>query len=401
MEEQENQIVHVNTTPMVVAEIESQIATAKEYPRNISKFKDKLMSMANLDQSTAEGCFYALPRAGKSISGPSIRFAEIALSCYGNAVAQADVTGEDDKYVYATGMCRDLENNVAVRITTRRRITNRDGIKFKDDMIATTANAACAIALRNAIFKIVPAAFTKEAFDKVKLTAVGDAESFSNRRANVLDRLQKLGVDEKRVLNALRRASVDELTLNDVTVLIGLGTAVHDGETTLDEAFPEPVEEQKAGAKGLETRLTQKTEKGKDSAETPAPALASAAEKAKLAKLQKEVDNKAKSSEPPAKRKRGRPKKTEKPKVRTCRVCGCTDEKACNTEFGPCEWVGDEDLCTACEAKESAEAPPAEPPKEVLWFCNSCEKICEKPNNADSETPLCPHCLSKDIDRKV
>lgn len=32
--------------------------------------------------------------------------------------------------------------------------------------------------------------------------------------------------------------------------------------------------------------------------------------------------------------------------VRTCRVCGCTDARAC---FGGCAWVGPaDDLCTAC-----------------------------------------------------
>lgn len=34
-------------------------------------------------------------------------------------------------------------------------------------------------------------------------------------------------------------------------------------------------------------------------------------------------------------------------KVRTCRVCGCTDERACMTIEGPCYWVA-EDLCSAC-----------------------------------------------------
>lgn len=34
--------------------------------------------------------------------------------------------------------------------------------------------------------------------------------------------------------------------------------------------------------------------------------------------------------------------------IRTCRVCGCTDESACD---GGCSWIGD-DLCSAC-------APPA------------------------------------------
>lgn len=48
-------------------EIDMQIATAKKYPRSISKFKAKALEMATLDEETAESCFYNLPREGKEI----------------------------------------------------------------------------------------------------------------------------------------------------------------------------------------------------------------------------------------------------------------------------------------------------------------------------------------------
>jgi len=221
-----------------VAEIESQIATAKRYPRDIKVFRDKLMTMATLDQETAEGCYYALPRAGKPIDGPSVRLAEIALSCWGNCVAEADVLNEDGKFIYAMGQCRDLENNIAVRIKVRRRITYKNGNRFNDDMIAVTANAACAIALRNAIFKIVPGAYLKPVFEECKKTAVGEARSLASKRAEVLKRLTRFGVTEDRILKVLGRKSVDEVTFNDVAILIGFGTAIKDGDTTVEEAFP-------------------------------------------------------------------------------------------------------------------------------------------------------------------
>ena len=221
-----------------VAEIESQIATAKRYPRDIAVFKEKLMSMANLDQETAEGCYYALPRAGKPIDGPSVRLAEIAFSCYQNLVATADVLYEDDKFIYSMGQCQDLENNVTVRMKVRRRITKKNGSRFNDDMIAVTANAACAIAFRNVVFKIVPGAYLKPVFDKCKETAVGKAKSLANRRAEVIKRVMQFGVVEERILHVLGRKSVDEVTFNDVAILIGLGTAIKDGDTTVEEAFP-------------------------------------------------------------------------------------------------------------------------------------------------------------------
>ena len=37
---------------------------------------------------------------------------------------------------------------------------------------------------------------------------------------------------------------------------------------------------------------------------------------------------------------------------RTCRVCGCTDDKACLPPGGPCHWV-EPDLCSACRPEET------------------------------------------------
>lgn len=264
-EQEHADIVVAQRAAIEVVEIESQIATAKRYPRDIAKFKEKMMSMANLDQETAESCYYALPRAGKPIDGPSVRLAEIALACYGNCAAEANVISEDGRFVYAMGQCRDLENNTAVRMTVRRRITTKNGKKFSDDMIAVTANAACAIALRNAIFKIVPGAYLKPVFRRCKETAVGNMKSLAERRATVIAKITKFGVEEARVLAALNRQSLDEVTFDDVAILIGLGTAIKDGDTTVEEAFPPDYKEtQKA------TAATVKAEQGSEVVDTPA-----------------------------------------------------------------------------------------------------------------------------------
>lgn len=36
----------------------------------------------------------------------------------------------------------------------------------------------------------------------------------------------------------------------------------------------------------------------------------------------------------------------------TCRICGCTDLRACVSETGPCHWV-EPDLCSACVGNPS------------------------------------------------
>ncbi len=257
MEKQPEALVTRRAVEMV--EIESQIATAKQYPRNIAVFKEKLMAMANLDQETAEGCYYAVPRAGGVIDGPSVRLAEIALSCWGNCVAEAHVLREDDRFIYTLGQCRDLESNVAVRVEIRRKITGKNGKRFSDDMIAVTANAACSIALRNSIYKIVPGAYIKPVFKRCKQTAVGEMRSLAVKRAEVIKKLSQFGVTEDRVLKTLGRKSVDEVTFGDVANLIGIGSAIKDGETSVEDAFPPNFKESQAQSiKDIQTEAGSK-----------------------------------------------------------------------------------------------------------------------------------------------
>ena len=73
------------------AQIDVQISTAHRFPRTLSRVKQDMLSFATLDEETAQSCFYTLPRGGKVIQGPSIRMAEIAISCYGNMRSGARV----------------------------------------------------------------------------------------------------------------------------------------------------------------------------------------------------------------------------------------------------------------------------------------------------------------------
>ena len=42
--------------------------------------------------------------------------------------------------------------------------------------------------------------------------------------------------------------------------------------------------------------------------------------------------------------------------LRACRVCGCTELRACVVDGTPCSWVGADDLCSACEPPAPTEA---------------------------------------------
>jgi len=224
------------------ANIDMLIATAKRYPRDITQVKRRMESLATLDEDTAASCNYCLVRQGKAIEGPSVRMAEIAVSCYQNVRSGSRVISNNGKVITAQAFAHDLENNVFVAIETQRRITDSNGKTYSDDMQVVTGNAACAIAFRNVVFKVIPSALIKPVADKAKAVVTGDLKTLTHRRTRALVRLGQIGVNQEMVLGMLQRKSAEEIDLDDVSKLFGVFTAIKDGTTTVEEQFPKQVD---------------------------------------------------------------------------------------------------------------------------------------------------------------
>jgi len=222
---------------MTRGEIDQQVATAKKYPRSIQKFKDKVHELATLDESTAEACYYSLPRGGKAITGPSIRLAEIVASSYQNLRMASRVIGIEDKVVVCEGACHDLENNIAVKVQIRRGITDKYGKRYKDDMIIMTSNAGNAIALRNAIFKVVPTALLQDIEGQIKKVAFGDERTMTSKRVAAFEYFKGKGISKAQVLNLLEKEGEADIGPKDLSTLHGLVVAIKEGDTTVEEIF--------------------------------------------------------------------------------------------------------------------------------------------------------------------
>lgn len=202
---------------------------------------------------------YALPRAGKTIEGPSARFAEIVLSAWGNCRGGARVIAVEDNFVVSQGAFHDLERNIAITYEVRRRITDKRGKRYNDDMIGVTSNAACSIGLRNAVLKGIPKAFWKRIYDSARRAAIGDVKTLTRRRDEMLTYFSKMGIAADRVVLALKRPSVDDVTLDDIATMKGIATALKDGDVTLETAFPQPGSEKpKSGTEALKQELEAK-----------------------------------------------------------------------------------------------------------------------------------------------
>lgn len=219
------------------SEIEQQITTARRFPRSVKRFRDEATQMVTLSESIAEQCIYALPRDGKTIEGPSARFAEIVASAWGNCRAGSRVVDDTGEFVTAQGVFHDLERNVAITYEVQRRITDKQGRRYKADMIGVTANAACSIALRNAILKGVPKAFWEDMYAAARSVIMGDIKTLANRRAAAVAAFAKFGVLPEQIVAKLGVAGVEDISLENLVTLKGLLTAIRDGDTTAEDAF--------------------------------------------------------------------------------------------------------------------------------------------------------------------
>ena len=221
------------------AEIDQLVSTARAFPRSLKHVQTRIMSMATLDEESAEECIYALPRGGKPIRGPSIRFAEILKQSYGNCQSAARVVHVDkaEMYVEAEGVFIDLETNSKSTARVRRRISGKNGRVYNDDMIIVTGNAACSIAMRNAILAGVPKPLWRRAYEQVQATITGDVTTLSENREKAFKALAAFGVKPEQVFVALGVEGVEDITVDHIATLRGMYSALKNGEATVEEMF--------------------------------------------------------------------------------------------------------------------------------------------------------------------
>lgn len=221
------------------ADVDTQVATAKQYPRDVTRCVNNAVAMASMDVDTAQMMGYALPRGGKPITGPSVHLAKLIVSCWGNIRAGAKVVDITDKHVVAMGVCWDMENNVSMQYEVRRSIRTKTGGRFSDDMITVVGNAANAIALRNAVFAVIPKNIVDKVYRAAQQTITGDltdeTKLIKRRSACLTHFHDEYGITEDEVLKLAGKHTVNQIKADEIALLLGIASSLRDGDTTIDE----------------------------------------------------------------------------------------------------------------------------------------------------------------------
>ena len=221
------------------ANVDTQVSTAKQYPRDITRALNNSIVMATIDQQTAQTMGYALPRGGKPITGPSVHLAKLIVSNWGNIRAEAKVVQITESQVVSRGTCWDLENNVATAFEVRRSIKGKNGQRFTDDMITVVGNAANAIAYRNAVFSVIPKAITDKVYQAAQHCITGDLSDDAKllqRRTQCLKFFNdEYGITEAEVVKLCGKQTVNQIRGEEIALLVGIYQSLKDGDTTVDE----------------------------------------------------------------------------------------------------------------------------------------------------------------------
>lgn len=238
-------------------EIDSQIATARQYPRDVSLSVRRAAGLATMDKATASRMFYCLGRDGQVMQrdsndvprgavsfGPSIRLAEIFLATYGNIRSGAKLIEIGDEHVVVLGFAHDMETNTQTAVEHVESILTKEKRRYSERQILKVASAAMSKARRNAIFQVIPRVFIDQVQTRCVAIAAGSDKPKTKRWRDIVARFASQRVNEKQVLALIGRSGIADMTDDDFAALESDLAMIVDREATIDQLLksrePEP-----------------------------------------------------------------------------------------------------------------------------------------------------------------
>ncbi|QUX26036.1 hypothetical protein K1J57_27140 [Nocardiopsis sp. MT53] len=227
-----------------VAEVQAAIVVAQQCPRDIAGAVAQMNDSCQ-QKALAERAFFRFPRAGQTVSGPSVHLARELARCWGNVqygvseLRRDDEIGQSEMQAWAWDVQTNTRSS-STFIVPHKRDTKKEGPKPLTDMRDVYENNANngARRLREAIFSILPPWFVEEAKELCNKTlADGGGKTVAQRAAEAIAEFQKGGVTRDQLEAKLNR-KVASWTHHDIAQLEVIFTSLQRGEVTKDEEFP-------------------------------------------------------------------------------------------------------------------------------------------------------------------
>ncbi len=248
------------------AENDTQQAMAVQKPRNIKELTDRSMQELRAFPQFAKKAYYSIPYKDRSeggektvlVEGPSIKAANALARNWGNNASGFRVVGADDERILIQGVFLDYETNVrkTAEISVARKAWSRQlnkVIPLREDRLNMAIQAGGSKAVRNAILNGLPVGLVDGYFAEAKRIAASGGKAPESGPINAAD----IQAEMEQVLKAFENMSVPRSDVaNYVTAhpelvdeeavtahLIGLLSAIQDGQVNAEDVFAQPPED--------------------------------------------------------------------------------------------------------------------------------------------------------------
>jgi hypothetical protein len=241
-------------------------------PRVLSVCLRRLTEFVTHNAAAAAACIYSLPRGGKRVTGPSVRFAEMVVAAWGSLDVKTTIVSIGDDAVVISGRAHDLEVNSVVELDTRRLVQKkRDAVKADEDMKQLAVSSGTSIAYRNAVLRIVPRALLEDALEAARKASTGKG-TLTEKRQAAFALFAEMGATGEQVLASIGKAGVADVTLDDLVYLRGLVTSIRTGAITLTDAMRPQEEREATRRRGVTVKPSNVGAPAEPKTETPPPA---------------------------------------------------------------------------------------------------------------------------------
>lgn len=271
---QNNSLIHIDPAAVAAGEaakarIQSGYIMAYQKPRDPMESRDRILKACKRSEFAGKA-EYSKPVGGKSIKGPSVRFAELALREWGNIMTEVTTLYEDDNIRRARIGVLDLETNaqftrdIQIKKTVERRskkgreddlITERKNtsgdtvyiLHATDEEMHTKESAWVSKVLRNEGLRLIPTDIIEEGMAEARKTVAKRAtEDPEGEKKKILDSFSSIGISPKEIQKYIRH-SLDTISPPELVNLRTVFQSLRDGESTWADYIsegtaPEPAE---------------------------------------------------------------------------------------------------------------------------------------------------------------
>lgn len=223
-----------------IAEAQGKLVIAKRFPRDEVAAYAKAMEACQRPKM-AEKAFYAFPRGGQTVKGPTIRFAEELARCWGNIDYGIKELSQDDGKSEMQAYAWDLETNAQSVQNFTNPHQREQGKKMvtltsQRDIYENNANMATR-RLRARILAILPSWFVEDCIAECERTLAGQNDTpLVDRVKKMVVQFARFGVTQEQIEHRLKR-KIDTMNADDFTEYIGIYNAIKQNESKVSDWF--------------------------------------------------------------------------------------------------------------------------------------------------------------------